>query len=225
MIARRGLPLLLALPALPALAQPRERRRPPAETPPPAPEPPASIQPPADHHWRVMRNGSEIGSHNVTFSARGDELVSVSDVTVVPRVLGVVVYRFEHRYTEITRGQGFVSIRSRLNRNGSVVEVSAEAGPGGVAVSGPAGMLTLPANAAPLSWWQPHRFGGAVPIFGSSTGRLMELRWAREARAAGGVRWRCFGEVEAVLDYDATGRWVGYSVLGDDGSTVSYSQA
>jgi len=225
MSPRRGLPLLFALPASPTLAQPRDRRRPPAETSPPEPAPPVMIAQPADYHWRVMRNGSEIGTHDVIFSTRGDELIASSDVTVVPRVLGVVVYRFEHRYTEVTRGAAFLSIRSRLSRNGMIVDVSAEAGIGGVTVRGPAGALALPADAVPLSWWQPRRFGGAVPIFGSSTGQLMNLRWMREALAGGGMRWRCVGEVDAVLDYDASGRWAGYSVLGDDGSTVSYTAA
>jgi hypothetical protein len=109
------------------------------------------------------------------------------------------------------------------NRNGSIVEVSAEAAPGRVAIRGPEGALNLPANAAPLSWWEPQRFGGAVPIFGTTTGRLMDLRWSRLALPGGGVQWRCQGEVDATLAYDANGQWVAYSVIGDDGSTVSYT--
>ncbi len=177
---------------------------------------------PADYHWKVVRNGTEIGTHAVTFRRDGDALVALSEVLVTPRVLGVVVYRFEHRYTEITRGGRFVSVRSRLNRNGSIVEVEAEAVAGAVAIRGPEGALRLPADAAPLSWWQPQRFG-AVPIFGTTTGKPMDLRWVREAAPAGGTRWRCMGEVEATLDYDGQGRWLAYSVLGDDGSTVRYA--
>lgn len=196
MIDRRALPLLLVVPAG-------------AQS--------------ADYHWKVIRNASQIGTHDVTFQREGDALTVLSEVVVVPRVLGVVVYRYEHRYTEITRGGRFVSVRSRLNRNGTLVEVEADAVPGGVAIRGPDGPQRLAADAAPLSWWQPGRFGGAVPIFGSTTGKLMELRWTREIRPAGVIRWRCAGEVDATLDYDAQGRWVAYSVLSDDGSTVSYS--
>lgn len=223
MTPRRLLPMLFA-PALPALlpgvghAQQLGRGR--GDTPTIPVAPPAM---PADYRWRVMRNGSEIGSHNVSFIQRGDERVAVSDVSIMPRVLGVVVYRFEHRYTEVTRGSAFVSVQSRQNRNGSIVEVSAEAAPGAVAIRGPEGALNLPANAAPLSWWEPQRFGGGVPIFGTTTGRLMELRWSRAALPGGGAQWRCQGEVDATLAYDANGRWVAYSVIGDDGSTVSYT--
>jgi hypothetical protein len=172
-----------------------------------------------------MRNGTPIGRHDVTFSRRGEEQVAVSEVMVTPRVLGVVVYRFEHRYTEITRGGRFVSVTSRQNRNGTIVEVQAEATPRGIAIQGSEGERLLPAQAAPLSWWEPQRFGGAVPIFGTTTGKLMDLRWAREAIAGGSTRWRCAGEVEAMLDFAADDRWTAYQVLGDDGSTVIYEQA
>jgi len=180
---------------------------------------------PQDYRWKVVRNGSEIGSHTVTFRRDGDTLTALSEVLVAPRVLGVVVYRFEHRYTEVTRGERLVSVRSRLNRNGTLVEVEADAQAGGIAVRGPAGALRLPADAAPLSWWQPRRFGGAVPIFGTTTGSLMQLRWTRGVLPGGGTSWHCEGEVDARLGYDAQGRWIAYSVIGDDGSTVSYSAA
>lgn len=201
-LPRRLLPLLAAGPAF---AQP--------------------TTPPQDYRWRIMRNGSHIGRHDVTFSHRGEDLVALSEVEVTPRVLGVVVYRFEHRYTEVTRGGRFLSVASRQNRNGRIVEVEAEATARGVAIRGSEGERVLPPGAAPLSWWYPQRFGGAVPVFGTTTGRLMDLRWAHEAMAGGGTRWRCAGEVDAVLEFAPGGRWTAYQVVGDDGSTVIYERA
>ncbi|RVT95935.1 hypothetical protein EOD42_12420 [Rhodovarius crocodyli] len=177
---------------------------------------------PADYRWKVMRNGTEIGSHNVTFSRRGEDLVAYSDVTVIPRVLGVVVYRFEHRYTEVTRAGRFVSVESRQNRNGRITDVRGENRGDHVTLQGPEGTLRLPADAAPLSWWEPQRYN-RVPLFGSTTGKLMDITLRQESRPGGITRWTTAGEVEAVLDYDASGRWVGYSVKGDDGSTVLYA--
>jgi hypothetical protein len=204
MFARRALPVLLATPALAG---------------------PVSAQARTDYRWRVMRQGSAIGTHNVTFTGRGEERTALSDVVVAPTVLGVVVYRYEHRYTEMTRAGRFLSVRSRHNRNGRITEVSAEATTDGVVVRGPAGELRLPADAAPLSWWEPQRLGGAVPLFGTSTGRPADLRWTREARPGGAWRWRTAGDIEAVITYAADGRWIGYEVKGDDGSLVTYEPA
>ncbi|WPB87120.1 DUF6134 family protein [Sediminicoccus rosea] len=202
MIARRNLPMLLApLAAGPALAQA-----------------------PADYRWRVMRNGTAIGTHNISFTERGGERITVSENLVTPRVMGVVVFRYEHRLTEVSRGGRFVSVRSSLNRNGAITEVEAQAGAQGVTLRGPEGALNLPAQAVPLAWWEPQRFGGSVPLFGTTTGKPLDLRWTREALGQG-VRWRTAGEIEAVLEFDASGRWTAYQVKGDDGSTVIYAAA
>ncbi len=178
---------------------------------------------PAGYAWAVMRQGSRIGTHRVSFSQRGEELVAESDLSIVPRVMGVVVYRFEHRMTEVTRRGRFVSAQSRHNRNGRIVEAVAEARPDHVLMRHTGGELRMPANAAPLSWWEPARFG-AMQLFGMTEPKLLELRVAREAQA-GGVRVTTTGDVQATLDYDRAGRWVGYSVVGDDGSTVTYAPA
>lgn len=199
MPARRALPLLLATPAFAQGAN--------------------------GYRWRVLREGMAIGTHEVSFTERDGERLAVSDFSATPTVMGVVVYRYEHRYAEVTRDGRFVSVRSRLNRNGRVTEVEAEASGEGVALRGPEGALRLPAAAAPLSWWEPRRLGGAVPLFGTTTGRPLDLRWAREARAGGGVTWRTAGEIEAAIGFDATGRWVAYQVKGEDGSLVTYAPA
>ncbi|WP_207536965.1 DUF6134 family protein [Sabulicella rubraurantiaca] len=184
----------------------------------------ASAQPAPASGWRfrVTRNGTDIGTHEVRVSEQGGHRVTRSEVLVTPRVLGVVVYRFEHRYTEVTDGWRFRSVESHLNRNGRIVEVSARVTPDGVLVQGPQGQGRLPANAAPLSWWDPSRLGGAVPIFGTTTGHIMDLRWSRRALPDGGFAIACTGEVEAECLFSRDGVWTGFSTVGDDGSRVIY---
>ncbi|MCW8084759.1 DUF6134 family protein [Sabulicella glaciei] len=182
----------------------------------------AQLAPPFAWRFRVTRNGTDIGTHEVRVTEQGGQRVTHSEVMVVPRVLGVVVYRFEHRYTEVTDGWRFRSVESRLNRNGRIVEVSARATPDGVLVQGPDGPGRLPANAAPLSWWDPSRLGGVVPIFGTTTGQIMDLRWSRRGLPNGGFAVACTGEVEAECLFSRDGVWTGFSTVGDDGSRVIY---
>jgi len=198
MLTRRLLPLL-AMPAI-AAAQP------------------------AGYAWQVMRQGSQIGTHRVSFTRRGEELVAESELVIAPRVLGVVVYRYEHRAMEVTRRGRFVSAQSYHSRNSRVVEANASVQADHVIMRHTGGELRLPANAAPISWWEPARFG-ALPLFGMTEPKLLALRVAREAQPGGALRIRTEGDVQASLEYDQGGRWVGYSVVGDDGSTVSYTAA
>ncbi|MES2713359.1 MAG: DUF6134 family protein, partial [Pseudomonadota bacterium] len=110
-------------------------------------------------------------------------------------------------------------VTSRLNRNGRIVEVRGEAVPGAVLLDGTEGPQRLPADAAPLSWWERERFG-RVPIFGTTTGKLLALTWevGREICA-------CHGEVEAVARYDVAGRWIGLDARGEDGNDITYVPA
>lgn len=189
---------------------------------------PAAAQAGGGGGWRfaMLRNGDPIGTHTVTVTTRPNgERVATSDVSVAPRILGVVVYRYEHRYEEATARDGrFLRVSSRLNRNGRIVEVQAEAAPDAVTLRGPAGTLRMPPDAAPLSWWEPQRFG-RVPLFGTSTGQPMRVSFERAALPGGGARVLVHGELEVELRYDPAGRWTGFATKGEDGSDITYAPA
>ncbi len=175
--------------------------------------------------FRVMRGGQAVGTHTVQFTTRGAEHVAVSDLRITPKFLGVVVFRYEHRYEEVTVGGRFRRVASRLNRDGRIVEVRGEAVPGAVLLDGTAGPQRLPADAAPLSWWEVARLGGRVPLFGTTTGRPLSLAWERRRPGDGGVEYACSGEVNATVHFDAAGRWDGFSARGEDGTDIAYIRA
>ena len=178
-----------------------------------------------DLSFRVMRSGRAVGTHSVRFVQRGAERIATSELVIAPAVLGIVVYRYEHRYEEVTAGGRFVRVTSRLNRNGRIVEVRGQAVAGAVVLDGTEGPQRLPADAVPLSWWERGRMGGRVPLFGTTTGRAMELGWTAQATPGGGASFTCTGEVNATALFDATGRWVGFSARGDDGTDIEYAPA
>lgn len=178
-----------------------------------------------DYAFRIRRRGDVVGTHLVRFTQRGSERVATSDLVITPRVLGVVVYRYEHRYEEVTLGERFRRVTSRLNRNGRIVEVSGEAVPGAVLLDGTEGSQRLPANAAPLSWWLMPRMGGRIPLFGTTTGRAMALTWQSRRLPGGGSEFACAGDVVATITYDAAGRWVGFAARGEDGTDIVYEPA
>ena len=178
-----------------------------------------------DYAFRIRRRGDVVGTHLVRFAQRGSERVATSDLVITPWVLGVVVYRYEHRYEEVTLGERFRRVTSRLNRNGRIVEVSGEAVPGAVLLDGTEGSQRLPANAAPLSWWLMPRMGGRIPLFGTTTGRAMALTWQSRRLPGGGSEFACAGDVVATITYDAAGRWVGFAARGEDGTDIVYEPA
>jgi hypothetical protein len=175
--------------------------------------------------FRILRKGEAVGTHTVRFARRGDERIATSELVIAPRILGIVVYRYEHRYEEVTQAGHFRRVASRLNRNGRIVEVRGEAVPGAVLLDGTEGPQRLPAEAAPLSWWEMRRMGGAVPLFGTTTGRALALAWQLRRGADGRAEFACSGDVNATVSFDAAGRWIGFSARGEDGTDIAYEAA
>lgn len=199
MIARRGLPLLAALPALPAAALP------------------------AEYRFRVMREGSQIGTHRVSFASAGGELTARTEVDIAVRLAGFTVFRLTHRFAETWAGDRLRAAASRHDRNGRVTEMEARAEAGAVVSRGPEGTLRLPADAAPLTWWEPGRFNR--PLFDNATGKPLRLQWTRAPLPGGGARWAAAGDEEGEAVYAADGTWLGWRTKGEDGSTVTYERA
>lgn len=201
MLGRRALPLL----ALPALARPA-----------------AAL--PAEYRFRVVREGSQIGTHRVVFAqAGGNELTARTEVVIAVRLAGITVFRLTHRFSETWAGDRLRLATSRYDRNGRATEMEARAEGDAVLVRGPEGAQRLPATAAPLTWWDPGHFNR--PLFDNSTGKPLQVQWARAPLAGGGARWTATGDTESEGTYAADGTWLGWRTKGEDGSIVTYERA
>ena len=202
MLTRRALPLLLGFPATIR---------------------PAAAAPPAEYRFRVVREGSQIGTHRVAIATAGDELTARTDVDIVVKLAGFTVFRLTHRFAETWAGDRLRLATSREDRKGRVTEMEARADGNALLVRGPDGAQRLPAEAAPLTWWNPGRFNR--PLFDNSTGKPLRVQWSRAPAPGGGVRWTATGDTESEGVYAADGTWLGWRTVAEDGSTVVYERA
>lgn len=200
MVARRVLPLL----AVPFLSGP-------------------ALALPAEYRFRVLREGSQIGTHRVVFAPAGNELTARTEVDIAVRLAGITVFRLTHRFAETWAGNRLRFATSRYDRNGRATEMEARAEGDAVVVRGPEGAQRLPADAAPLTWWDPGRVGR--PFFDNSTGKPLRVQWARAPLPGNGTRWAATGDTESEGSYAADGTWLGWRTKGEDGSIVTYERA
>ena len=178
---------------------------------------------PAEYRFRVVREGSQIGTHRVAFSQAGNELTARTEVDIAVKLAGFTVFRLTHRFSETWAGDRLRLAASRQDRNGRVSEMEARAEGNAVLVRGSEGAQRLPADAAPLTWWEPGRFNR--PLFDNSTGKPLRLQWARAPLPGGGTRWTAAGDTESEGTYAADGTWLAWRTKGEDGSTVTYERA
>lgn len=177
-------------------------------------------------NFRMMRNGSAVGTHQVGFrDLEGGVLEARSEVRVEVKLVGITVYRYSHETVENWRGDRLVTLGSRLDRNGTPGFCEARAEGGQILLRGSAGEARLPAEAAPLTWWRQATLAPGVPLFDPRRGQPVAPQLARTALPGGGLRVVLVGGEGAEVTYDAAGGWVGFATVGEDGTAVRYERA
>ncbi len=187
---------------------------------------PALRAAPAGIAFRLIRNGSAIGSHEVAFrDLEGGVLEARSLVRATVTLLGITVYRYSHETAETWRGGRLVSLSSRMDRNGTAGFCEARSEGGQIALRGTVGEARLPAEGAPLTWWRRATLTDAVPLFDPRQGLVVAPGLQRSALPGGGLRVVVVGGEGADVTYDGAGTWVGFASTAEDGSAIRYERA
>lgn len=180
----------------------------------------AVLAAPGPARFRVLRDGKEIGTHQVRLTRNAAKLSVQTEIALQVKLAGFTVFRLRHDITEEWQGERLLRLTSRHDRNGTVTEARVIAEGNLLVSQGPEGAQRLPANAAPLTWWNAAHF--ARPLIRPINGKLLMTAPSRSAISGGGAQFSLNGEVEAVARYDAEARWVALSTKGEDGSAVTY---
>ncbi len=175
-------------------------------------------------NFRILRGGSNVGTHAVRFRDEGAMLVAESEVRITIRLAGFTVFRYAHDTAERWQGPRLVALSSRLDRNGMPGFCEARAEGNALLVNGSAGEARLPATAAPLTWWRAATLAPGVPLFDPRRGEPVAPELQRSA-VADGTRVKLVGGEGAEVLYDAAGAWIGFATTGEDGSAVRYERA
>jgi hypothetical protein len=111
--------------------------------------------------FKVLRNGSPIGEHRLTFTQSGDDLSIDVDVDLLVTIATIPVFRYGIKATEKWSGGVFQSLDSNVNYNGDPLVVHAEKTANGYEVEGinkndvskNMPRYTAPPDTMPLTYW------------------------------------------------------------------------
>jgi hypothetical protein len=180
--------------------------------------------------FNILRKGSPLGSHELTFSQQGDKLTVQIEVHLLYKLLGLTLYHYTHHCTESWESGQVVALDSRTDDNGTPHHMSARRGPPGLVVQGSdAPRYTAPANAMPATHWNQHELDG--PWINTQDGKLVHPRvspaGSETIPAAGGRkiearRYNLTGDVQMAMWYDRLG-WAGLS-FERGGSPIRYER-
>jgi hypothetical protein len=179
--------------------------------------------------FEILRNNTPVGTHRVAFEQRDDGLSVTVTSDIVVRFLAVPVYRFHYQSQTLWADGQLKSVKAVTNDDGDVSTVEAKAEGREAVIEGPAGRMTAPLPFFAIDHWNADELAQSV-VLNNITGKLDRVRviaaGANEIETADGPRAADRYDIEGDLTftawYDPSGRWIGLSFKGKDGSTIQY---
>lgn len=165
--------------------------------------------------FRVLRDGSEIGSQSVEVRRAGDETFVRTKIDIAAKVLGLTVYRYALDAREHWRGGRLIGLEGETDDDGEANVVKAALQGDALIVEGSGHQGPAPADVAPTSYWSPDFLRRGTWI-STQSGALLDVRTAEAgARAiptAGGEiearEWAVSGDLELSIFF-VGGQWAG----------------
>ena len=181
--------------------------------------------------YSILRNGVELGLHEVQFQRDGDRLTVTMHGHAVYRIGTLVFYKFETRRSETWTEDTLVAFQVWTNDDGKMSDIVGVREGDEFRVTGPSGVAMVPGDAVPESFWnvaavKAHR------IIDNKTGLTIPV-----TVTAGSVETidACGGEIKATryrvdkvpkdphdLWYDENGRWVRMETTARDMSKIEF---
>ncbi len=182
--------------------------------------------------YRLVRHGSEIGRHTLTFERQGDALTVRIAVDAQIRLLSIPIARYTHRAVETWQGETLVGLTGQTNKNGQQDWVNAQRTSEGMVVLGSkTARYIAPAQAIGISYWNKRMLNG--PMISLENGELLrpkvaERRIEAVPLASGGTipaeRYNISGVFNVDVWYDRTDTWASLALDISDGSEVRYER-
>lgn len=184
--------------------------------------------------FRVMRYGSQIGTHTLAFERLPNGGLDVHiAVNVVVKFGPIPLVRYIHANIESWRERALAGLVSHTDRNGTELQMRAWRARPGLEVEGTdTPQYVAPANALPTTYWNSRMLWG--PVIGTQRGTLVnpkvtELGVQSVLLASGkpiqARRYHLDGPgMNVDVLYDDNDVWAGLEFKVEDGSLITYER-
>jgi hypothetical protein len=164
--------------------------------------------------FRVYREGSPMGSHQIKLTRDGDKVTADIVIDLTVQLGPFTLFAYKHRNTEVWQKGRLVSLQTTTDDNGDKYEVRGQATREGFRVEGPEGTFIAPKDIMTTSYWQARTVEQAV-LLDTQHGKLVHvkvtslgdqtLRWGPHKVMARHYQVR--GDLDLDIWYDDKGNW------------------
>lgn len=159
--------------------------------------------------FELVRNGDVIGSHTLSPTERGGDLIMDIAIEIRVRVLGITAYRYEHQNRETWTGGRLKAIDAKTNDDGDEEFCRVSQSGDGYDIAGTAFNGPVSGPLAPTSYWNYNNFQTPRWI-STQSGKILDMTFRNTTSAAGEV-WNVSGpdNFATELAYDRLKEWRG----------------
>jgi len=191
------------------------------------PEGEAGYPPTGDVTYAVLRNGDQIGTHEMDFTRDGDRYKVVTRINIAVTVLGVTFFRFVTASDELWVDGKFASFAARTDYDGTLHDVTVRPAGSGLAVADNGVATVTSGDPLPGTLWNPASLK-ATQLIDPTDGTLKKVQVIDRGIEQITVRGRPLaarhvsfvGELQREVWYGPDDRIVHIEYRGPDGSLV-----
>lgn len=189
--------------------------------------------PPGDSlTFRLLRGGSDIGRHTLSFEPQGDALTVRIAVEARVSLLSIPIVHYTHHVVETWQDGMLAAIVGETNKNGRIEWVRARRTPDGLVVQGSRTQQYIaPEPAIGTSYWNKRMLDG--PMISMEDGVLLhpkvtalqsEVIPLASGRSVAAAHYNLSGSFNVDVWYDEASRWASLAFTAADGSAIHYER-
>ena len=179
--------------------------------------------------FEVLRDDVPVGTHTVSFSRDGDDMIVDARFNLAIKFLGFTAYSMDYRSNARWRDGKLIALDARTDDEGAIKTVSARRDGPSLRIVAPDGSEGVAGDILPTNHWNVAATR-QTEVLNTISGRVNRVRMrdlgaetvVAEGREIEARRWTYTGELQNEVWYDRDGRWVKMRFQGKDGSTIEY---
>ena len=177
----------------------------------------------------VLRDGTPVGSHTVSFSRDEESLVVETKLDITIKFLMFTAYRLGYSSKARWSDGRLMFLEARTDDDGNVGQVNAQRSNGVIKITGPDGSKAVTSDIFLTNHWNV-AVTQSAEVLNTITGKVNKVSMhnlgletiTAEKIEIKARRWAYTGDLQNEVWYDDEGRWVKMRFAGKDGSSIEY---
>lgn len=179
--------------------------------------------------FSVLRNGKEVGTHEVRFKRSGEDVIVTSQFELKIRALAINFYKYNYTSVAKWNGATLKQLKTDVSDNGKKSRVEAKRKGDSLSVKAKNASAKIDGPVFLTTHWNPNVVKSSK-VLNTITGRINNVsikavgkeKVQTERGLATATRYRYSGDLQTEAWYDSKGRWLKLRFKADDGSTIEF---